>query len=139
MRNELGFERAVHVVEAAAGSLRDAGHSPCVVGYCWGGSVAFLANTRLGLPAVSYYGARSLPFLDEPLRAPMLFHFGGQDASIPADAIELHRQKQPEAAIHVYADASHAFNRDVDNQHYHAASATLARQRTLAFLAEHSS
>jgi len=139
LRNALGFDRAVHIVEAAACWLRGAGHSPCVVGYCWGGSVAFLANTRLGLPAVSYYGARSLPFLDEALRAPMLFHFGACDASIPADAIELHRQKQPEAAIHVYADAGHAFNRDVDNAHYHAASAALARQRTLAFLAEHGS
>ena len=137
LRNTLGFDRAVQIVEAAACRLRDAGHSPCVVGYCWGGSVAFLANTRLGLAAVSYYGARSLPFLDEPLRAPMLFHFGACDASIPAEAIELHRQKQPAAQIHVYADAGHAFNRDIDNLHYHPASATLARERTLAFLAEH--
>ena len=134
---QLGFERALQVVDAAARRLREAGHHPGVVGYCWGGSLAFLANTRLGLPAVSYYGARTVPFLGETLRAPMLFHFGGQDASIPAEDIDAHRLRQPDAELHVYADAGHAFNRDIDPQHFHAASAALAKQRTLAFLREH--
>jgi len=135
LRNALGFDRAVDIITAAEESLRREGLPTGVVGFCWGGSVAFLANTRLGLPAVSYYGARSVPFLDEPARAPMLFHFGGRDASIPPADIELHRAKQPQAAIHVYPDAGHAFNRDVDNTHYHADSAALAWRRTLDFLA----
>ena len=136
LRNALGFERAVDIVDAAADCVQAEGLRTGVVGFCWGGSVAFLANTRLGLPCVTYYGARSVPFLDEPARAPMLFHFGQADASIPPADIELHRQKQPQARIHVYADADHAFNRDVDNAHYHVPSATLAWQRTLDFLAE---
>jgi len=106
------------------------------VGFCWGGSVAFLANTRLGLPAVSYYGARTVPFLDEPLRARMMFHFGQADHSIPEETIEQHRQKQPRAAIHVYAGAGHAFNRDIDNHVFDPAAADLAWQRTLDFLQE---
>ena len=133
----LGFERALQIVEAAAHRLRETGHSPGVVGFCWGGSVAFLANTRLQLPAVSYYGARSVPFLGEPLRAPMLFHFGGRDASIPPEDIDRHRTQQPGARLHVYADAGHGFNRDVDPRHYHAESAALAWRRTLDFLSEH--
>ena len=108
-----------------------------VVGYCWGGSVAFLANTRLGLPAVSYYGARTTPFLDEAARAPMLFHFGADDASIPAEAIALHRERQPSAQVYVYAGAGHAFNRQTDPAHHDPGNAALARTRTLAFLAEH--
>ena len=133
LRNALGFDRAVDIVDAAAESLQREGLRTGVVGFCWGGSVAFLANTRLGLPAVSWYGARSVPFLDEPARAPMLFHFGGRDASIPPADIDLHRAKQPQATIHVYPDADHAFNRDVDNAHYHADSAALAWRRTLEF------
>lgn len=136
LRNELGFDRAVDIVEAAADELHREGLRVGVVGFCWGGSVAFLANTRLGLPAVSYYGARSVPFLDEPLRREMMFHFGEQDTSIPADVVAQHRGKQPRATIHVYAEAGHAFNRDVDNHHYHPASAELAWRRTLDFLAE---
>ncbi|GAB3091855.1 dienelactone hydrolase family protein [Lysobacter terrae] len=136
LRNSLGFDRAIDVVEAAADLLQSEGLRTGVIGFCWGGSVAFLANTRLGLPAVSYYGARSVPFLDEPARAPLMFHFGARDKSIPSGDIELHRKKQPTARIHVYEEADHAFNRDVDNTHYHAQSAALAWQRTLDFLAE---
>ena len=130
----LGFERAVDIVAAAAGLLRAEGHAVGAVGFCWGGSVAFLANTRLGLPAASYYGARTVPFLDEELRAPMLFHFGADDASIPDGDIQAHRERQPEASVHVYEGAGHAFNRDVDPRHHHPASATLAHRRTLKFL-----
>lgn len=135
LRNELGFDRAVDIVAAADDELRREGLRTGAVGFCWGGSVAFLANTRLGLPAVSYYGARTINFLDEPLRAPMMFHFGANDASIPTEAIATHREKQPRAAVHVYP-AGHAFNRDVDAHAYHAESASLAFGRTLAFFAE---
>ncbi len=130
---QLGFDRAVGVVAAAAKRLHADGAHVGVVGYCWGGSLAFLANTRLGLPAVSYYGARTMPVLDEPLRAPMLFHFGALDASTPPEDIEAHRAAHPEAEICVYAEAGHAFNRDVDPRHFHAESAEQALRRTLAF------
>jgi len=134
----LGAERALAIVEAAAARLRaelgDAGDDGArigAVGFCWGGTLALLANTRLGMPAVSYYGARNVQYLDEPLRAPMMFHFGGQDTSIDAEAIELHRRKLPDAAVYVYPDAGHAFNRDVDPNAFEPASARLARERTL--------
>ena len=132
----LGFDRAVAIVAAAAAMLgQQAPALRCgVVGFCWGGSIAFLANTRLGLPAVSWYGARTVPFLDEPLRAPMLFHFGARDHSIPAADVELHRRRQPDAELHVYP-AGHGFNRDVDPRHYDAGSARIAQARTDAFLA----
>ena len=136
LRNRVGFDRAVDVVAAAAEELQSEGLRTAVVGFCWGGSVAFLANTRLGLPTVTYYGARSVPFLDEAARAPLMFHFGARDRSIPPGDIELHRAKQPSARIFVYEDADHAFNRDVDNSHYHEPSARLAWQRTMDFLAE---
>lgn len=132
--SELGTDRAVAIVRAAAAHLQAEGLKVAVVGFCWGGSMAFLANTRLGLPAVSYYGARTRPFLGEPLRAPMLFHFGEDDASTPPEDIQAHRDAHPGAELHVYPGAGHAFNRDVDPRHFHAASAALARRRTLAFL-----
>lgn len=133
----LGFDRALQVVQATSHWLHESGHRPAVVGFCWGGSVAFLANTRLRMPAVSYYGARTVPFLGESLHAPMLFHFGGHDPSIPVEDIERHRTLVPEALLHVYPGAGHGFNRDVDPRHYHAESAALAWQRSLAFLAQH--
>ena len=132
----LGFDRAVDILGIAAAMLQDEGLRVGAVGFCWGGSLAFLCNTRLGLPAVSYYGARSVPFLDEPARAPLMFHFGERDESIPATDIALHRQKQPQAQVFVYPAAGHAFNRDVDSNAHEPASAALAWQRTTDFLAE---
>lgn len=136
LRTELGFDRAIDIVASAAEALHAEGLLVGVVGFCWGGSVSFLANTRQALPAVSYYGARTVPFLDEALRAPMMFHFGELDASIPPEAVEQHRTKQPTARIHVYPGANHAFNRDVDNHVYDPASAEQAWRRTLDFFGE---
>ncbi|MCH1907944.1 dienelactone hydrolase family protein [Stenotrophomonas sp. Y6] len=129
----LGVDRAVDIVDAAAHAL--AGHGKVgTVGYCWGGTIALLAAQRLGLPSASYYGARNVPFLDAPFKAPAIFHFGAQDPSIPAAAVAAHREKQPSMQVYVYP-AGHAFNREV-GAHYHAPSAALARERTLAFLSE---
>lgn len=143
----LDMDRALAIVNATAGWLRAAlgdaeaagtadGGRVGAVGFCWGGTVAYLANTRLGLPAVSYYGARNAPYLDEALRAPMMFHFGGEDPSIDAGTIALHRKKHPDAPVHVYPDAGHAFNRDVDPKAYDPASARLAHERTLQLFAD---
>ena len=134
--DRLGLDAAVAIVGAAARQLQGEGLKVGVVGFCWGGTVALLANTRLGLPASSYYGARNVPFLDEPLRAPMQFHFGGKDPSIPEEAVAAHRAKQPGAEVFFYPDAGHAFNRDIDASHYHAASAREAHARTMALFAD---
>jgi len=131
--DELGVDRAITVVEAAAAALAPYGKVG-TVGYCWGGSIALLAAQRLGLPSSSYYGARNVPFLDTAFKAPAIFHFGDQDASIPAAAVAAHREKQPDLPVYVYP-ADHAFNREV-GMHYHAPSADLARERTLAFFSE---
>ena len=139
------FERAIEDVASAAASIASAGRIG-VVGYCWGGTVAMLSAMRLGLPAVSYYGARNVNFLHEPLRAPAIFHFGERDHSIPPEAIARHRAElhfaedvppaQRELEIYTYP-ADHAFNRDATASSYDAASAALALERTLAFFARH--
>jgi carboxymethylenebutenolidase len=131
LAERLGFERALEDVHTTAAQLAEFGKVG-VVGYCWGGTVAFLANTRLSMPAVSYYGARTVPFLEERLDAPMMFHFGDDDPSIPATDIDLHRDHPDMAEVHVYP-AGHGFNCDQRADH-EPASAALALERTLGFL-----
>lgn len=131
---ELGFERAVAAVASAAEAIASAGRIG-VVGYCWGGTVAFLANARLGLPAVSYYGGRTVPFLHEPPRAPLLMHFGAHDPIISPRDVDRHRAALPQADIHVY-DAGHGFNCD-HRADYDAAASAAALARTLAFFERH--
>lgn len=131
---ELGMDRAVEDVASAAEAISSAGRIG-TVGYCWGGTVAMLAAMRLGLPSVSYYGARNVPFLGEKPRAPVMFHFGEKDKSIPPEMVEKHRQMLPQMEVFTYP-ADHAFNRDVGTQ-YDEASAKLAYERTLAFFEKH--
>jgi len=132
--NELGVEKSLVLVRAAATRLASAGKVG-TVGYCWGGSIALLAALRLGLPSVSYYGARNVQFLDESPKAPVMFHFGALDKSIPPEAIAAHREKLPRMASFVYP-ADHGFNRDVGHA-YDPDSAALALDRTLEFFKEH--
>ena len=130
----LGIPRAMDLLNAAAEKLQMEGLRVGAVGFCWGGTLAFLCATRLSLPAVAYYGARSVPFLDEAAGAALMFHFGADDASIPPADVDRHRAQQPQAQVFVYEGAGHAFNRDVDPTHYAPAAAAVAWQRTLAFL-----
>lgn len=130
----LGLDDALAITAAAAATLAPFGRIG-TVGYCWGGTVALLAALRLGLPSVSYYGARNLPFLDEVPKAPVMFHFGEHDASIPPATVQAHRDRLPGMPVHVYP-AGHGFNCDL-RADYEPASARLARERTLAFFSEH--
>src|SRR5690606_41532446 len=73
LAGELGFDAAVQILDAAARRLRRylaAFNEPRggvgTVGYCWGGTLAMLGALKLGLPSVSYYGARNTAFLDDP-------------------------------------------------------------------------
>ena len=132
---ELGLDRALEDVASAAEAIASAGRIG-TVGFCWGGTVALLAALRLGMPSVSYYGARNVPFLGETPKAPVMFHFGENDSSIPPETVQLHRERLPQAPVFSYP-AGHAFNRDVDPHAYDAASAALAWERTLEFFQTH--
>ena len=129
---EVGLDRAVEAVASAADSIQSSGKIG-VVGYCWGGTVALLSAQRLGLPAASYYGARNIAYLDQPLQAPVIFHFGANDRSITAEAVEKHRNAWPGAPVYVYEHCGHAFNRDADKNVYNKDAASLALERTFAF------
>ena len=127
---QVGVDRAMAGIRAAMDALVGFGKVG-VVGYCWGGTLAFLANTRLGLPSVSYYGARTVPYLHEVPRVPPLFHFGEHDASIPPADVQKHRDALTDAEVFHY-DAGHGFNCD-QRADFDAAASALAYERTLAY------
>lgn len=130
LAREVGVDRAVEDVASAAQAIDSSGRIG-VVGYCWGGTVAFVAGMRLGLPAVSYYGSRNVKYLGEPVSTPLMFHIGEKDHSIPPEAVERHRKELPDAEVFTYP-AGHGFNCD-QREGYDATSAREARKRTLTF------
>lgn len=106
-----------------------------VIGYCLGGSIAWLSACRLKIDAaVGYYGGQIAQYASEQPRCPIMLHFGSQDQHIPAEVIEKIRTAHPEVPIYLY-DAGHGFNCDA-RASYDPASAKLARQRSLSFLKE---
>jgi carboxymethylenebutenolidase len=118
---------------ASINVVRHAGRV-AVIGYCWGGTLAYLAACALPICcAVAYYGGQIKDHLDQSPRHPVMYHFGEQDPHIPASDVERIRAADPEGIFHLYP-ADHGFNCD-ERDTYDAASAALARERTLAFLA----
>jgi carboxymethylenebutenolidase len=106
-----------------------------VVGFCWGGTLAFLTNARLNVDAsVSYYGGGIQFYLEEKPKSPSMYHFGGKDDHIKQDVWDAVRAAVPGAPVYVYDNAGHAFNRDVDPNVYVPDAAKLAMDRTLQLL-----
>lgn len=135
---------ALPVLDVAAAVQAAAGASPSgkvgVVGYCWGGSLAFVAACKPGAAAVSsYYGGQILAALErEPdlaPAAPLVMHFGERDAGIPLEDVARIREKFPQAQVHLY-DAGHGFNCD-HRASYDEEAARTARERTLEHFARY--
>ena len=136
IRERVSFDDALADVSAALAALRDAGNVG-IVGYCWGGTITWLAAARIeGFAAASsYYGGGIGKFASEKPRCPMQCHFGEKDHAIPRAEVESVRERQPEVEVYLYP-AGHGFNCDA-RASYDAASAALARQRTLAHFRKH--
>lgn len=121
-----------HAAKASGGQVG-------IVGYCWGGLLTWRAACTLtGLSAaVPYYGG-GVTTPEETARqsqVPVLAHFAEEDKWIPLDTVEAFKKAHPEVEVHTYA-AHHGFNCDQRGA-WHAPSAQLARERTLAFFAKH--
>jgi carboxymethylenebutenolidase len=135
VRQRVNYEDAMRDSAAAVLELQRFGKRG-VVGYCWGGNIAWLAACRLPVAAaVGYYGGDIANLLNEVPKPPLMLHFGERDTSIPLDAVARIRAAVPTVPIYTYP-AGHGFNCE-ERSAYDAASAALARERTLAHLAEH--
>lgn len=126
-------------VKAAVEWLRSETDKPVgVLGYCFGGTMAWLSATRLEVDAaVGYYGGAITTFANEEPQSPVLLHFGADDPYISAEARDTIQNAHPEVPIFVYEGAGHAFARSIDPTHYAAEAATLANKRSLLFFEQH--
>ena len=108
-----------------------------ITGFCWGGSVTWLAACRLNFAcAVPYYGGRIIDFVAEEPACPTMCHFGDLDPTIPMDDVNEIIAHHPGVTVHVYPNAGHGFHCD-RRAHYHEESARLAWTRTMAFFERH--
>jgi carboxymethylenebutenolidase len=132
---QLPAESTMKDIAAALAVVRHSGGS-ATVGYCWGGTLSYLAACQLPLScAVVYYG-KLAGYLERQPRCAVMYHFGDADQSIPPDAVAAIRAAQPDAPLYTYPGAGHGFNCD-QRDTYDREAAELARSRTLEFLAQH--
>ena len=106
-----------------------------VLGYCYGGSLAWLAATRLNpAAAVCYYGGQIGANAKETPRCPVMMHFGAKDPHIAPEEIAKIKAAHADLPLFLY-DAGHGFNCD-QRKDFEPESARLARQRTLEFFGQ---
>jgi carboxymethylenebutenolidase len=121
------------IAAAMAFAASETGKKVGVIGYCFGGTLAWVAAARLRpAVAVGYYAGRIGNYVSETLHAPVMLHFGKLDAHIPPEEVAKIHAAHPEVEIHWY-DAGHGFSCDA-RASFEPLSAFEARKRSLDFL-----
>jgi len=131
------LDHALADLDAARAAIADAGRI-AILGFCWGGSLAWLSACRSDYAgAVSYYGSMIPDLANEQLRCPVICHIGDQDTSLPPTRVAIFRAAQPSVPVYMYEGAPHGFDNENRTERYHPAAHKVARDRTLAFLAKY--
>lgn len=139
---KLDMNLAVRDIESAIKSLRampECNGKVAVIGYCFGGLMAYLTAARTDVSAAScYYGGRIDAFLGEAgsVKCPIQFHFGAEDHAIPAevwDKVRAAFDGRKDAEVFVYEGAQHGFN-CTKRPSFHPEASKLARSRTMDLL-----
>jgi carboxymethylenebutenolidase len=136
VRMQLNDAQLMQDVEAAANHLT--GKKLGIVGYCFGGTVAWWGATRSTKfgAASCWYGGGIPGTKDERPNCPVQMHFGEKDASIPMTDVDAVRAAQPKVEVYVYDGAQHGFGCD-ERGSYSKPDYELAQKRTLEFFAKH--
>jgi carboxymethylenebutenolidase len=134
---KLDWKQALLDVDAAIAEAKKAGKVG-IVGYCWGGTVAWVAAARTaGLAcAAPYYGGGMPGFITDKPRVPTMCHFGELDQSPTLEQSKAIAKAHPGITAHFYAGAGHGFNCDQRGS-YNAEASKLARERTVEFFRKH--
>ena len=133
LKDNLGNEKPLTDIIATLNIVRSAGRV-AVVGYCWGGTLAWLSACHVDgfNAAISYYGEGIGQLLSIEPRCPSIFQFGEQDHAIPVAEVNSLRQAHPECPIYLYP-ANHGFNCE-QRDSFHSTSSAIAFERTIQHL-----
>ena len=133
LKNATGDELPLKDIDAAR-SIASAAGKVGIIGFCWGGTLAWLAACKVpGFAcASSYYGGGIVGLMSFTAKCPVIFHFGREDQAIPPEEVEIIRVSQPDNHVYLYP-AGHGFNCD-QRRDFEPTSRKVAEERTLEFL-----
>lgn len=136
LMKQLEVDQALSDIQATVDAVKDFG-KVAVVGYCWGGTLAYTCANRVGglACAVGYYGSGIVATTSEKRKIPTLLHFGEKDASIPFEDVIQFRAQRPDVSAFSYPTAGHGFNCD-ERDSYVADAAEQADGRTLFWISQ---
>ena len=138
LKKKLGWELPVMDIVALAATLR-LEYNISVLGYCFGGSLAWLAMQKSFIfeRGICYYGSSIPEFLEAPVNCPGMLHFGSEDEGIPIESIEKIRkfinENKNKIELFIYENADHGFNCN-QRKSYNKIAAEKAFKKTLKFL-----
>jgi len=134
IRGKHALDDSIADVEVCRRKLYEHG-SVFIAGYCYGGSVTWIAAARLpGFAGGSAYYGRLIPdHLAELPLCPVICHFGEQDKGIPMELVhKVQEVTRSHPALETFTyPAGHGFQSDRRSD-YHEESASLAWDRTMA-------
>lgn len=132
------WSKALVDLEAARDAVAYAGKVG-ILGFCFGGSLAWLAACRSAFDcAVSYYGGEIIRYLNEDgARCPIECHVGDGDTALDAEKIARFRACYPDVPFHIYPGAVHGFDNEKRAERHHPEATRIARARALDFLDQH--
>ncbi|MEP9356691.1 dienelactone hydrolase family protein [Xanthobacter sp. KR7-65] len=133
---EVGTDWSLEAIQATVDTVKDAG-KVALVGYAWGGFLAYTAANRLkGVAcAIGYHADGLLEGVMEKRRIPTLIHFAEQDPEITEEEMIQFRARRPDVSAFSYPDATRGFAYPASPA-YNAAAADQALERTLFFVSQ---
>jgi carboxymethylenebutenolidase len=137
LMQQLGTERSLGDIQAAVDAVKDVG-KVAIVGYSWGGYLAYLAANRVNgiVCAIGYYGAGIVAECREKRKIPTLLHFAENDPLIPVEDVIQFRAHRPDVSAFSYPSATQGFNCE-ERENYNEAAAKTALDRTLFWISQY--
>lgn len=134
---QVGTQGALGDIQATVDAVRSAG-KVAIVGYCWGGYLAYISANRIsGIAcAIGYYGGGIVDDYREKRKVPTLLHFAENDPLIPFEEVIQFRAHRPDVSAFSYPGGSHGFNCD-ERDSYNEEAAQKALDRTLFWISQY--
>ena len=136
LKNQVDIADSIADIQATVDAVKDAG-KVAIVGYCWGGYLAYLSANKVGglACAIGYYGGGITDVSQEKRKIPTLLHFSEEDPLIPFEEVTQFRASRPDVSAFSY-HAGHGFN-CAERSSYNEEAASKSLERTLFWISQY--
>ena len=134
---EINKDQVLADIQTTVDAVKDTG-KVAIVGYCWGGDLAYSAANKVnGIACViGYDGSGTVTDYREKRKVPTLLHFGEADPNVPLEQITQFRAWRPDVSAFTYPGAAQGFGGH-ERGSYREDAAKAALDRTLFWISQY--